>query len=65
MTMIAEYGGVLLSPESIESPDAQRKMVGSMFVIKAESLADVRRMVESDVYWASGVVSFSCLTLGR
>lgn len=32
-------------------------MVGSMIVIQAESLAEARKKVESDIYWTSDVVS--------
>lgn len=59
MLAVVEFGGPLLSPESIETADAPRKMVGSMVVIQAESLADVRKLIESDIYWASNVVSIS------
>ncbi|KAG6829455.1 hypothetical protein H0H92_004515 [Tricholoma furcatifolium] len=48
-------GGVLLSPESIATPDAEKKMVGSMFICEAESIEKVREIVESDVYYTSGV----------
>ena len=57
--VILEYGGALLSPDSIETPGAPRKMVGSMVVIQAESLAEARKRVESDIYWTSDVVSLT------
>jgi uncharacterized protein YciI len=54
---VAESGGALLSPESIESADAPQKMVGSMLIIQAESLAAASKRIESDIYWTSNVVS--------
>jgi uncharacterized protein len=56
-----EMGGAMLTPESIE-PGAERKMIGSTMVVVAESLADARELVESDVYYKSGVV---CTTFPR
>lgn len=47
----------MLSPESIASPTAEKKMVGSMFICEAESLEEVRNVMENDVYYTSGVVS--------
>ena len=32
-------------------------MVGSMFICEAESLEEVRKVMENDVYYTSGVVS--------
>ena len=32
-------------------------MVGSMFICEAESLEEVRNVMENDVYYTSGVVS--------
>ena len=47
----------MLTPESATLPAAERKMVGSVFVCEAESLEEVRALMESDVYYTSGVVS--------
>jgi len=47
----------MLTPESVESPTAERKMIGSMIIFEAENIAEVRNMVESDIYYSSGVVS--------
>jgi hypothetical protein len=59
-TVITEMGGALLSPES---PDAAPKLIGSMLLVRAETLADVKKKIESDIYWTSDVVSMSCLAL--
>ncbi|KAJ3727122.1 hypothetical protein EV361DRAFT_501977 [Lentinula raphanica] len=48
-------GGVLLSPESLTAPPEGQKMVGSTFICQAESLEDVRKMVEGDIYYKEGV----------
>ena len=47
----------MLTPESATLPATERKMVGSVFVCEAESLEEVRALMESDVYYTSGVVS--------
>ncbi|KAI0359258.1 hypothetical protein OH77DRAFT_1517799 [Trametes cingulata] len=52
---IIKLAGAMLTPESIESPAAEKKMVGSIFVCEAESLEAVRKLMESDVYYTSGV----------
>lgn len=57
----AGVGGMLLTPESIETPDADKKMIGSTFICEAASIAEVKEMVESDAYYTSDVVSVKCL----
>ena len=54
-----EIGGALLTPESVERADVTRKMIGSMLVVQATSIAEVRAKIEADIYWTSGVVSRS------
>jgi hypothetical protein len=51
----------MLTPESVESPTAEKQMIGSMMVFEAEKLEDVKKMVEEDIYYTSGVVSPSVL----
>ena len=46
----------MLTPQSIV-PGAEKKMVGSVFICEAESLERVRKLMENDVYYTSGVVS--------
>ena len=46
----------MLTPESI-LPNGAKKMIGSVFVCEADSLETVRSLMESDVYYTSGVVS--------
>ncbi|KZT03967.1 uncharacterized protein LAESUDRAFT_658742 [Laetiporus sulphureus 93-53] len=50
-----KVGGALLTPESIASPDAEKKMIGSMIICEAESIEAVRKMIESDIYYTSNV----------
>lgn len=58
-----EVGGAMLTPESIASPPAEKKLTGSVMIFKAESLEAVRKMIESDIYWTSDVVRspLSCM----
>ena len=53
----------MLTPESIATPTADKKMVGSVFICEAEKLESVRELMESDVYYTSGVVSSRLLTI--
>ncbi|RDX47528.1 hypothetical protein OH76DRAFT_1354079 [Lentinus brumalis] len=50
-----KVAGAMLTPESIASPTAEKKMVGSVFICEAESLEEVRKVMQSDVYYTSGV----------
>jgi len=52
---IIRVGGVLLSPESLSAPPESQKMVGSTFICEAESLDDVKKLVEEDIYYKEGV----------
>ncbi|KAG8918754.1 hypothetical protein FRC01_001673 [Tulasnella sp. 417] len=49
-----KIGGAMLTPESITG-EGPRKMVGSMLLFEAESIEAVRRKIESDIYYRSGV----------
>ncbi|KAH9949255.1 hypothetical protein B0H21DRAFT_145187 [Amylocystis lapponica] len=49
------YGGAMLSPESVASPTAEKKLIGSVIVYAAESLEAVRAIVESDLYYTEKV----------
>lgn len=52
----AEFGGPLLSPE-LTDEKGRTKMIGSLMFFEAESIEEVRKIVESDIYYTSGVVS--------
>ncbi|KZT65387.1 hypothetical protein DAEQUDRAFT_676885 [Daedalea quercina L-15889] len=54
-TLIAKIGGGLLAQESIASPNAPLTLVGSMMVIEADSIESARKVIESDIYYQSGV----------
>jgi hypothetical protein len=56
-------GGVMLTPESIESATSDRKMTGSMIVIQAGNIEIVRNLIEADIYYTAGVVSWIYLVL--
>ncbi|KAJ6454700.1 hypothetical protein C8R45DRAFT_1037749 [Mycena sanguinolenta] len=50
---VIRVGGALLSPESITG--GEKKIVGSCMIYEAESLETVKALVESDIYYTSGV----------
>ncbi|KAI0044737.1 hypothetical protein FA95DRAFT_1561931 [Auriscalpium vulgare] len=47
------FGGAMLIPESVDSKPTE--MVGSVLFYEAESLEEVQKTVESDIYYTSGV----------
>lgn len=57
-------GGALLSDDSVGKEPGERKMVGSAFVCMARSAGEVRKIVEEDIYYTSGVVSVFSFFLG-
>ncbi|KAJ3517643.1 hypothetical protein NLJ89_g373 [Agrocybe chaxingu] len=48
-------GGMMTTPEAFTNPDAPKKMVGSALICEAETIEQVRKMVEADIYYTSGV----------
>ena len=47
----------MLSPnEALDTPDADKKMIGSLMIFEASSYAEVKALIESDVYWTGNVV---------
>ncbi|KAF8893940.1 hypothetical protein BD779DRAFT_1669455 [Infundibulicybe gibba] len=52
---IIQVGGMLVTPESVESDTAKKQATGSILIVQAESLNQVREMIESDIYYTSGV----------
>ncbi|KAN0107039.1 hypothetical protein V8E52_010547 [Russula decolorans] len=53
-TGIAKFGGPFLAPELTDEKD-RTKMAGSLMFFEAESIEEVRKIVESDIYYTSGV----------
>jgi hypothetical protein len=53
--LCAEFGGPLQAPE-LTDEKGKTKMVGSLLFFEAESIEEVRKIVESDIYYTSGVV---------
>ena len=53
--LCAEFGGPLLAPELTDEKD-RTKMTGSLMFFEAESIEEVRKIVESDIYYTSGMV---------
>jgi hypothetical protein len=51
----AEFAGPLLAPELTDEKD-RAKMIASLIFFEAESIEEVRKIVEADIYYTSGVV---------
>ncbi|KAF8995458.1 hypothetical protein BDQ17DRAFT_1250573 [Cyathus striatus] len=50
---IIRIGGMMTTPETMLAE--KKKMVGSMFICEAGSIDEVKELVESDIYYTSGV----------
>lgn len=53
---MAEAFGPTLTPESV-LPGAERKMNGSLLIVEASSIEEVKNIVEGDVFYNNNVVS--------
>ena len=53
---MAEALGPTLTPESV-LPGAEQKMNGSLIIVEASSIEEVKDIVESDAYYRGNVVS--------
>jgi len=51
-----EVAGGLITPESQHAALTDKKFVGSVLLYEADSIEDVRKLVERDVYWTGNVV---------
>ncbi|KAK7472957.1 hypothetical protein VKT23_001061 [Stygiomarasmius scandens] len=45
--------GALSTPETYNTPD--KKMIGSMFIVEANDIEEVKKKIEADIYYTSGV----------
>ncbi|KAF8828819.1 hypothetical protein HHX47_DHR3000421 [Lentinula edodes] len=52
---VVKVAGMTVTPESVESENATVKPFGSCIIYEAENIDVVRKMVESDIYYTSGV----------
>ncbi|KAI0827653.1 hypothetical protein BC628DRAFT_1418277 [Trametes gibbosa] len=51
-----KLGGAMLSPnESLDTPGAEKKMIGSFMILECDSYEEAKRMIETDVYWTGNV----------
>ncbi|KAJ7512466.1 hypothetical protein B0H11DRAFT_1844252 [Mycena galericulata] len=50
---VIRMGGAVLTPESLTGAD--KKLVGSVLIFEAENIETVRTMIETDIYYTSGV----------
>jgi hypothetical protein len=53
--LCAEFGGPVLAPE-LTDEKGRAKMTGSLMFCEAGSMEEVRKIVQSDIYYTSGVV---------
>jgi len=49
-------GGAFMTPESVDPSITDKAFVGSCMIFEAENIDVVRKLVEEDVYYTSGVV---------
>lgn len=57
LSALLGFGGIMLDPASQPTEEDPRlRIVGSVMVIEAESIEKVRELVESDIYYKTGVV---------
>lgn len=54
---MTEVAGPTLTPESVLPGVNQQKMDGSLFVMEACSIEEVKAFVEDDIYYRNNVVS--------
>lgn len=47
-------GGLMVDPE-VEPEPGKLAAIGSCLILEAETLADAKKLVESDIYYTSGV----------
>lgn len=57
-----EMGGPLLSPNSLGTPEAEKRMVRTPMVLGVGTLDDAKTIVERDIHYTNDVVrKFECL----
>jgi hypothetical protein len=49
---------MVVGEDQIQSEDGQKKAVASLLIVKAETIDEARNLIESDIYYTSGVVSY-------
>jgi len=52
---IIKVAGMSMTPESINREGEDRIPVGSVLIVEGNTLEEVRNMIESDIYYTSGV----------
>ncbi|KAN0090940.1 hypothetical protein V8E55_004506 [Tylopilus felleus] len=52
---ILKVAGGLITPESQDAAPADKKFVGSVLLYEADSIEEVRKLVEQDLYWTENV----------
>lgn len=51
---ILKFGGPFLAPE-LTDDKGRKKMMGSLVIYEAESVEEVRKIIEADIYSTNGV----------
>ena len=54
-----EVAGGITTPESQDAATADKKFIGSLLLYEGDSIEDVAKLVEEDLYWTENVVSWS------
>lgn len=60
-----EVAGGLITPDSQDAAPADKKFVGSVLLYEADSIEDVRKLIEQDLYWTEDVVSWFTIPSSR
>ncbi|TFK25552.1 hypothetical protein FA15DRAFT_668438 [Coprinopsis marcescibilis] len=56
------FGGILLDDKNQPTEaDPRLRIIGSTMVIQAESIEKAKELIESDIYYKTGVVSFTSI----
>lgn len=49
---------MVVGEDAIQSDTPEKKAVASLLIIKAKTIDEARKLIESDIYYTSGVVSW-------
>jgi uncharacterized protein YciI len=49
---------MLLSPDTMVMEGRRSNAIGSLFIVQAKTIEEARKVIESDLYYTSGVVSY-------
>lgn len=52
---VIKVAGMMITPDSIDKEGQDREPVGSMLIVQAESLEKAQEIIQSDIYYTSGL----------